>query len=64
MARMSPQASDWLEKALALSDHERRVLVDGLVASLASEPADKEAEAAWSEEVKRRVDGVRAGHPG
>ena len=58
---MSPQASDWLEKALALSHQERQLLVDGLVSGLASEPADEGAEVAWSEEVKRRVDGIRAG---
>ena len=63
MAEMSPQASEWLEKALALSDHERQLLVDGLVASLANEPADEGAEVAWGEEVKRRVSSVRSGHP-
>jgi putative addiction module component (TIGR02574 family) len=59
--QMSPQASEWLEKALALSHHERRLLVDGLVASLASESADEKVEAAWSEEVRRRVNAIRSG---
>jgi hypothetical protein len=59
---MSQQASEWLEKALALSDLERRLLVDGLVASLADESADEKAEAAWSEEVRYRVNAIRSGH--
>ena len=63
MAQMSPHAAEWLEKALALSDHERQLLVDGLVASLANGPADEEAEMAWSEEAKRRVNAIRSGHP-
>jgi putative addiction module component (TIGR02574 family) len=59
MAQMSPQASEWLEKALRLSERERELLVDGLVGSLANEPAEKEIEGAWSEEVRRRAEEIR-----
>jgi putative addiction module component (TIGR02574 family) len=61
MAQMTPQVSEWLEKALKLSEPERELLVGGLVESLANEPANKEAEATWSEQVKRRVDDIRSG---
>ena len=30
MAQMSPQASAWLEKALKLSEQERKLLIDGI----------------------------------
>ena len=61
MAEMTPQVSDWLEKALALSEQERELLIGRLVGSLANEPADEEAEAAWSEDVRRSVNDIRSG---
>jgi putative addiction module component (TIGR02574 family) len=61
MAQMTPQVSDLLEKALSLSAHERGLLIDRLVESLDDEPAEEGVEAAWEDEIKRRVDDIRTG---
>jgi putative addiction module component (TIGR02574 family) len=61
MPRMTPEASEVLAKAMQLSPQERELLIDQLVESLDEEPAEKGAEGAWSEEIKRRVDEIRAG---
>jgi putative addiction module component (TIGR02574 family) len=61
MAQMTPQVSELLEKALTLSTQERGLLIDRLVESLDAEPAEEGVEAAWEEEIKRRVDDVRLG---
>ena len=54
------QVSELLEKALALSAEDRDRLIDQLVASRSKEPAEEGAEAAWDEEIKRRVDDIRS----
>jgi putative addiction module component (TIGR02574 family) len=61
MAQMTPQVSELLEKALSLSTQERGLLIDRLVESLDDGPAEEGVEAAWGEEIKRRVDDVRSG---
>jgi putative addiction module component (TIGR02574 family) len=61
MAQMTPQVSELLEKALSLSTHERGLLIDRLVESLDDGPAEEGVEAAWGEEIKRRVDDIRSG---
>jgi len=61
MAQMTPQVSELLEKALALSAQERGLLIDRLVESLDDGPAEVGVEAAWDEEIKRRVDDIRSG---
>jgi putative addiction module component (TIGR02574 family) len=61
MSQLTPQLSELLEKALALSTQERGTLIDRLIASLDDEPAEEGVEAAWDEEIKRRVDDVRSG---
>jgi putative addiction module component (TIGR02574 family) len=61
MARMTPQVSELLEKALALSTQERGLLIDRLVETLDNEPAEEGVEAAWDEEIKRRVEDIRSG---
>jgi len=61
MAQMTSQVSEILEKALTLSAQERGLLIDRLVESLDDEPAEEGIEAAWGEEIKRRVDDVRSG---
>jgi len=61
MVHMTPQVSEVLEKALALSSHERGLLIDRLVESLDDGPAEEGVEAAWSDEIKRRVDDIRSG---
>ena len=61
MAQMTPQVPELLQKALTLSIEERWLLIDRLVESLDDEPADGGVEAAWVEEIKRRVDDIRSG---
>jgi putative addiction module component (TIGR02574 family) len=61
MAQMTPQVSELLEKALALSTQERGLLIDRLVETLDNEPAEEGVEAAWEEEIKRRMDDIRSG---
>jgi putative addiction module component (TIGR02574 family) len=61
MAQMTSQVSEILEKALTLSAQERGLLIDRLVESLDDEPAEGGLEAAWDEEIKRRVDDIRSG---
>ena len=61
MAEMTPQVSEVLEKALALSTQERGLLIDQLIESLDEGPAEEGVEQAWDEEIKRRVDEIRSG---
>ena len=61
MAQMTPQASEVLEKALSLSEQERGLLIDRLIASLDDGPADEGVEQAWAGDIKLRVDEVRSG---
>jgi putative addiction module component (TIGR02574 family) len=61
MAQMTPQVSELLERALTLSTQERGLLIDRLVESLDDEPAEAGVEAAWDEEIRRRVDDIRSG---
>ena len=61
MAQMTPQVSELLEKALALSAQECGLLIDRLVETLDNDPAEEGVEAAWDEEIKRRVDDIRSG---
>jgi putative addiction module component (TIGR02574 family) len=61
MAQMTSQVSELLEKALTLSTRERGMLIDRLVESLDDEPAETGVEAAWDQEIKRRVDDIRSG---
>ena len=61
MAQVTPQLSELLEKALALSTQDRGLLIDRLIASLDEEPAEEGVEAAWDDEIKRRVDDIRSG---
>ena len=61
MAEMTPQVSEVLGKALALSTHERGLLIDHLIESLDEGPAEEGVEEAWDEEIKSRVDDIRSG---
>jgi putative addiction module component (TIGR02574 family) len=61
MAEMTPQVSQVLEKALALSTQERGLLIDHLIESLDEGPADVGVQQAWDEEIKRRIDDIRSG---
>jgi putative addiction module component (TIGR02574 family) len=61
MPQLTPQVSEVLEKALALSSEDRGLIIHRLIESLDDEPAEEGVEAAWSEEVKRRVEEIQSG---
>ena len=60
MPQMTPQVSEVLEKALALSTKDRGLIIDRLIESLDNAPAEEGVEEAWSEEIKRRVEDIRS----
>ncbi len=57
---MMQEAQELLKKALALSVKERADLAGRLIESL-DETFDEDAEAAWQEEISRRLEEVRSG---
>jgi putative addiction module component (TIGR02574 family) len=61
MAQMTPQVSEVLERALALSTQDRGLIIDRLIESLDDGPAEEGVEQAWAEEIKSRVDEIRSG---
>lgn len=61
MSQMTPQVSDVLEKALALSTQERGLLIDRLIESLDDDPAEEGVEQAWADEIKSRVNDIESG---
>jgi putative addiction module component (TIGR02574 family) len=61
MPEIKPQASEVLEKALALSVQDRGKLIDRLIESLDDAPVEEGVEEAWGTEIKRRVDEIRSG---
>lgn len=61
MARLTPQASELLEKALTLSSHDRGELAGRLLESLDEGSAEEGVEAAWDAEIAKRVEEVRSG---
>jgi putative addiction module component (TIGR02574 family) len=61
MPPLTPQISELLEKALTLSTQDRGLLIYRLIASLDEEAPEEGVEAAWDEEIKRRVDDIRSG---
>jgi putative addiction module component (TIGR02574 family) len=56
---MSPEVSDLLKRALALSVEERAALANTLLDSL--EGTEESVQAAWDEEVARRMQDLKAG---
>ena len=56
---MSPEVSDLLRRALALSVDERAALANTLLDSL--EGTDESVQAAWDEEVARRIKDLKEG---
>ncbi len=58
---MSPDVSELLKKALALPQEVRAALATSLFESLDEEPAVEGVEAAWSEEIKRRIEDIDSG---
>src|SRR5271166_4349063 len=61
MVPITPQVSELLEKALALSTQDRGLLIHELIASLDDEAPEEGVEAAWEDEIRRRVDDIRSG---
>jgi len=61
MAQMNPKVAEVLDKAMALSIDERGLLIDRLVESLDDAPPEEGVDEAWADEIKRRVDEIRAG---
>jgi putative addiction module component (TIGR02574 family) len=57
---MMQEAEELLKKALALPEKERADLAGSLINSL-DETVDENAEAAWQEEVGRRLEELRSG---
>ena len=57
---MSGRAAELLKKALALPLEERAELASSLIDSLDS-PAGEDVEAAWQQEIARRIAQVQAG---
>ena len=58
---MSPDVSELLRKALALPPEARAALAGSLLESLDDEPADEGVEAAWNEEISRRIEEIDSG---
>jgi putative addiction module component (TIGR02574 family) len=56
---MSPEISDLLKRALALPVDERAALANVLLDSLEDRP--ESVQAAWDEEVARRIEDLKAG---
>ena len=56
----SESVAELMDRARALPPAERALLAEALVASLHTEP-DPEVEAAWGEEIRRRVAEIDAG---
>jgi len=57
---MSPETDELLQKAMKLPLEARAELASSLIDSL-DETVDEDAEAAWQQEVVRRMDEVRSG---
>jgi putative addiction module component (TIGR02574 family) len=55
MSQMTPQVSKLLEQALSLSIEEQEALADSLISNLGGK-VDEGVQAAWDEEVKRRIE--------
>jgi putative addiction module component (TIGR02574 family) len=58
---MTEEASTILKKALALPAEARAAIADSLLESLDQSPPEESVEAAWSEEIKRRIDDIDSG---
>jgi putative addiction module component (TIGR02574 family) len=58
---MTEEASDILKRALALPAEARAAIANTLLDSLEEAHADEGVEAAWSEEIKRRIEEIESG---
>ena len=57
---MPPEVSKLLEQALSLSVEEQEALANSLISNLDGK-VDDDVQAAWAEEIARRVDEIRSG---
>jgi putative addiction module component (TIGR02574 family) len=55
---MTSEVSDILKKALALPPEARAAIAGSLLESLNNATADEGVEAAWSQEIKRRIEEI------
>jgi putative addiction module component (TIGR02574 family) len=60
MAQMSPELSKLLDEALMLPLDEQELLANSLLSHVA-ENTDESVQAAWDEEIKRRIEEIRSG---
>jgi putative addiction module component (TIGR02574 family) len=60
MAHMSPELSKLLDEASMLPLDEQEILANSLLSNLA-ENVDETVQAAWDEEIKRRIEEIRSG---
>jgi putative addiction module component (TIGR02574 family) len=58
---MSKDAAELLKDALALPTEARAALIDSLLESLDNAAGDDDAEAAWREEIHRRLQEIDSG---
>ena len=58
---MTEEASEILKRALALPPEARAALAGSLLESLDDSPPDPAVEAAWSEEIARRIEELDSG---
>ena len=58
---MSPDVSDLLKRALALSMDERAALANTLLDSLETPAIDQSIKEAWDQEVARRIEALKTG---
>ena len=58
---MDTQAEHGLQSALSLNPNDRAEIAATLIQSL-DEGTDEDIEAAWAEEIKRRVESIDKGH--
>jgi putative addiction module component (TIGR02574 family) len=58
---MTQEVAELLKKALALPSEARAALAGSLLESLDNQPVDEGVEAAWSEEIKRRIEEIDSG---
>jgi putative addiction module component (TIGR02574 family) len=59
---MAHEISEILKKALALPPEARAALAGSLLESLDERPADQGVDAAWSEEIERRIEEIDSGN--
>lgn len=62
MAQMTPEVSKLLERALSLSVEEQEALADSLISNLGGK-VDEGLEAAWGEEIKKRIAELDSARP-